>query len=198
MTSPPPSHPWHPIPPSPTNSTCTVHLLQAGTLRIPYALTLLPTSSPFPTTHFPVPDYCFLITHPATQSTYLFDLAMRLDLHNLPPSIVKNTLPNFPASPKNPATVLRKYGSREQQPEKVKAIIFSHTHFDHVGDGGKGDFPGAELWLGATGFTQGSGEDRETAVDAGRDACGARGRGGYDLEGEGVRGEGGDLGDGGA
>lgn len=78
---------------------------------------------------------------------------MRLDLHNLPPSIVKNTLPNFPASPKNPATVLRKYGSKEQQPEKVKAIIFSHTHFDHVGDGGKGDFPGAELWLGATGCT---------------------------------------------
>lgn len=156
-----PNHPWHPIPVSPSGTTCKVHLLQAGGLLIPYDSVFLPGPNENSHTLHPdydkgtskryyVPDYCFLIHHPPTGNHYIFDLGMRKDLENLPPTIVKNTLPNFPAFPKSPAEILKQHGGPEQQPEKVKAVLFSHVHFDHVGDGAKAGFVNAELWVGPT------------------------------------------------
>ena len=89
---------------------------------------------------FYAPDYVFLIEHTATGNKYVFDLGMRKDLENLPPLIVEGTLPNFKCEPKSPAEILQEHGSADQQPEKVKAVIFSHMHFDHVGDGAKAGF----------------------------------------------------------
>jgi glyoxylase-like metal-dependent hydrolase (beta-lactamase superfamily II) len=96
------------------------------------------------------PDYVFLIEHTATGNKYVFDLGMRKDLENLPPYLLENSLPNFKCEPKSPADILQKHGSPEQQPEKVKAVIFSHMHFDHVGDGAKAGFEEAEMWVGPT------------------------------------------------
>lgn len=98
---------------------------------------------------FYAPDYVFLIEHAATGDKYIFDLGIRKDLENLPPLIVKNVLPQFDCEPKSPAEILKEHGSAEQ-PEKVKAVIFSHMHFDHVGDGAKAGFENAELWVGPT------------------------------------------------
>ncbi|KAF1977089.1 hypothetical protein BU23DRAFT_319670 [Bimuria novae-zelandiae CBS 107.79] len=156
-----PSLPWHHIPAAPSGTTCNVHLLQAGGLEIPYDLTLLP--GPNENSHtldphydnstskrFYVPDYCF-IEHLPTGNHYIFDLGMRKDLENLPPpTIVKGALPIFPAFPKSPADILKEHGGEEQQPENVKTVLFSHVHFDHVGDGGKAGFVNAELWVGPT------------------------------------------------
>jgi len=147
--------PWHPIPSSPSNTTCKVHLLQAGGLVIPEDLVFVPDPKDTATKHdvsgkFYVPDYCFLIHHPPSNTHYIFDLGMRKDLENLPPYLVKHVLPSFHCTPRSPADILRQHGSPEQQPEKVKAAIFSHMHFDHVGDGGKEGFVKAELWVGPT------------------------------------------------
>ncbi|KAF1928897.1 uncharacterized protein M421DRAFT_100651 [Didymella exigua CBS 183.55] len=155
----PPGLPWHPIPSG--SATCKVHLIQAGGLAIPTDMALLPgPDKPIDPTNenqkeeitgkYYAPDYVFLIEHTTTRDKYLFDLGIRKDLENLPPTIVKNVLPQFDCEPKSPAEILQEHGSPEQQPEKVKAIIFSHMHFDHVGDGAKAGFENAELWVGPT------------------------------------------------
>ncbi|KAH7558008.1 hypothetical protein BM1_05280 [Bipolaris maydis] len=150
---------WHPIPHS--DATCKVHLIQAGGLYIPYDLVLLPDSDkPNDTSElqaskkerktYYAPDYVFLIEHTASGTKYMFDLGIRSDLENLPPLIQETVLPVFKCEPKSPEDILREHGSPEQQPEKIKAVIFSHMHFDHMGDGAKGGFEGAELWVGPT------------------------------------------------
>jgi glyoxylase-like metal-dependent hydrolase (beta-lactamase superfamily II) len=148
------SLPWHPIPSS--ESICKVHLIQAGGLTIPKALVLLPG----PDKHqnqdndeeksFYAPDYVFLVEHTNSGIKYIFDLGIRKDLENLPPTVKKNVLPQFQCSPKSPSEILKEHGTAEQQPEKIKAVIFSHQHFDHVGDGAKAGFTNAELWIGPT------------------------------------------------
>ncbi|KAF2849375.1 hypothetical protein T440DRAFT_135524 [Plenodomus tracheiphilus IPT5] len=155
-----PELPWHSIPAS--GATCRVHLIQAGGLYIPTAMAILPgpdkpngdsTDSPDQKESqklYYAPDYVFLIEHIATGHTYIFDLGMRKDLENLPPLIVENVLPQFKCEPKSPAEILKEFGTVEQQPEKIKAVIFSHMHFDHVGDGAKAGFGEAEMWVGPT------------------------------------------------
>lgn len=151
--------PWHHIPSG--EATCKVHLIQAGGLAIPQDMALLPgpdkpnnsmneeKQDDKPKKYY-APDYVFLIEHTATGDKYFFDLGIRKDLDNLPPTIIKNVLPQFDCEPKSPADLLKEHGSSEQQPEKVKAVIFSHMHFDHVGDGAKAGFENAELWVGPT------------------------------------------------
>ena len=152
--------PWHPIPPSPSNAICSVNLLQAGSLTLPEDLVLLPNpnqtngsmseSQNKVDKKLHVPDYVFLLEHLPTKQYYIFDLGMRRDLENLPPYLVKNVLPQFDCEPVSPADILHEHGTEEQQPENVKAVIFSHQHFDHVGDGAKAGFTNAELWVGPT------------------------------------------------
>ncbi|KAH7095037.1 beta-lactamase-like protein [Paraphoma chrysanthemicola] len=156
-----PNLPWHPIPSS--QSTCKVHLIQAGGLYIPTDMALLPgpnepndsanknaPKSDSKSSSYYAPDYVFLISHTATNTTYIFDLGMRKDLDALPPLLKENVLPQFRCEPQSPCEILQKHGSAEQQPEHVKAVIFSHMHFDHVGDGAKAGFGDAELWVGPT------------------------------------------------
>jgi glyoxylase-like metal-dependent hydrolase (beta-lactamase superfamily II) len=155
----PPDLSWRPIPSG--SAICKVHLIQAGGLAIPTDMALLPgpdrPTDPKDSDQkddkpkkFYAPDYVFLIEHTATGDKYLFDLGIRKDLENLPPTIVKNVLPQFDCEPKSPAEILQEHGTPDQQPEKVKAVIFSHMHFDHVGDGAKAGFENAELWVGPT------------------------------------------------
>jgi glyoxylase-like metal-dependent hydrolase (beta-lactamase superfamily II) len=155
----PPALPWYGIPISKTNSTCQVYLMQAGGLALPYDLVLLPASNK-PNSSldhgineqgremFRVPDFVFLIEHTASGKIYLFDLGMRKDLENSAPSVVQNVLPNFKYTPESPVTILKQHGSTVQQPYAVEAVIFSHLHFDHIGDFGRLGFSKAELWIG--------------------------------------------------
>lgn len=149
---------WHPIPSSPRKVTCKLHLLQAGSIRIPKNLVFRPDDpkndqdpqQPNDSSSFLAPDYCFLLHHPPSNKHYIFDLGIRKDLENLPPYICHNVLPSFPCNPKSPADILRQHGDAAQQPENIAAVIFSHMHFDHVGDGAKAGFTAAELWVGPT------------------------------------------------
>ena len=164
MLNVPPRLPWYDIPLSKEGSTCKVYLLQAGGLTLPKDLVLLPgpdkpnssldhDSEGRERERFFVPDFVFLVEHTATGDRYMFDLGMRKDLENSTPAVVKNMLPNFGCSPESPADILDAHGTTEQQPSAVKAIIFSHLHFDHIGDFGKHAFDKAEIWLGPSSCT---------------------------------------------
>ncbi|KAF2033396.1 hypothetical protein EK21DRAFT_59087 [Setomelanomma holmii] len=154
-----PDLPWHPIPAS--TSTCKVYLIQAGGLYIPTDMAILPgpnkpndpadsSGSKAEQKSYYAPDYVFLVEHTASGDKYVFDLGMRKDLENLPPLLKEHTLPQFKCEPQSPAEILQEHGTPEQQPEKIKAVIFSHMHFDHVGDGAKAGFGDAEMWVGPT------------------------------------------------
>jgi glyoxylase-like metal-dependent hydrolase (beta-lactamase superfamily II) len=159
MPDAPPTLPWHGIPTSKTASTCRVFLMQAGGLVLPTDLVLLPgsnkanssldgDSSEAEKDTFFVPDFVFLIEHLATGDNYVFDLGMRKDLENSTPAVVQNMLSKFKSTPESPVDILKKHGTTEQQPSFVKAVIFSHLHFDHIGDVGKSGFSKAEIWIG--------------------------------------------------
>ncbi|KAF2427363.1 hypothetical protein EJ08DRAFT_355335 [Tothia fuscella] len=165
MPDSPPTLKWHSIPPSKTGSTCQVNLIQAGGLTLPKELVLLPSPNApnsslddNPPQHekretIYVPDFTFLISPTPSNNHYIFDLGMRKDLHNSAPTVLKNIAKNFNCYPKSPADILTRYGKEEQKPEHIKAVIFSHLHFDHIGDGAKGGFRNAEMWLGPSAAT---------------------------------------------
>jgi glyoxylase-like metal-dependent hydrolase (beta-lactamase superfamily II) len=151
--------PWYDIPASNTGSICRVYVMQAGGLDILIDDALLPGPN-IPASNidfdskerekkvFFAPDYVFLIEHLATGDKYFFDLGMRKDLENSPPSVIKGMLSKYNTFPESPVDILKKHGTPEQQPSTVKAVIFSHLHFDHIGDAGKAGFTKADLWLG--------------------------------------------------
>jgi glyoxylase-like metal-dependent hydrolase (beta-lactamase superfamily II) len=133
--------------------------MQAGNLSLPNDLVLLPgPNKPNPSLNhepnegredmFLVPDFVFLIEHLVTGDKYVFDLGMRKDLDNSPPAVVENVLPKFKYSPVSPVAILKEHGTAEQQPSAIKAAIFSHLDFDHVGHFGRDGFSKAELWIG--------------------------------------------------
>ncbi|KAM0511619.1 hypothetical protein ACHAPE_009670 [Trichoderma viride] len=103
---------------------------------------------------FTAPVFCFFITHLASGKKYIFDLGMRTDLDNSPPMVKKTMLPNFDCYPKSPAKILLEQSDTAFHPSSVKAIIFSHLHFDHIGDAGKSGFEQAELWVGPTSMSK--------------------------------------------
>jgi glyoxylase-like metal-dependent hydrolase (beta-lactamase superfamily II) len=103
--------------------------------------------SSFPASTFVEPDvagfntmaagsYAYLIKHAASQSKYntmVFDLGVRQDWENLPPTFVadiKASTGNIEVE-KDVATILKENG---QDLNEVGAIIWSHWHFDHIGD----------------------------------------------------------------
>ncbi|KAF2492933.1 Metallo-hydrolase/oxidoreductase [Lophium mytilinum] len=93
--------------------------------------------------------YTFLLTHPPSNTTYLIDLGIHPNLSQTTPFFQKTVLKNFDCYPESPADVLRHHGSPTQQPEEVRAVLFTHLHFDHFGDGAQsGGLGHAELWMG--------------------------------------------------
>ncbi|KAI1620019.1 hypothetical protein EDD37DRAFT_570189 [Exophiala viscosa] len=151
---------WTPIlGPSFPGAICRVWLMQAGTISIPEDFVLLPAPNTNNRTiqespeqsklrSFNAPDFVFLIEHVPTGDFFLFDLGMRKDLHNLPPYICDVDLPIYDCSPRLPQVILAKNSPAGFGFSKVKAIILSHLHFDHIGDCGREAFPEAELWIG--------------------------------------------------
>lgn len=81
-------------------------------------------------------SYAFLIKHARSgnkHDTMLFDLGVRQDWENLPKTFVEEVKSNGCAITvdKDVATILKE---NHQDLNEVGAIIWSHWHFDHVGD----------------------------------------------------------------
>ncbi|KAI0850371.1 beta-lactamase-like protein [Daldinia vernicosa] len=79
------------------------------------------------------PCYAFLIQHPVSKRTLVFDLGIRKDLENLPPA----TLKTFESQgvniivPKHVREILDEQGV---DTKSIEAVIWSHSHFDHTGN----------------------------------------------------------------
>ncbi|KAJ5334997.1 hypothetical protein N7452_007400 [Penicillium brevicompactum] len=123
------------IPPAlnipPSSSTVDVRIIDSGTL-----LDLRPDL--FWTPDLPgllkvtAPTYCFLISNSSRH--VLFDLAVRQDWENLPPSIVAMIKSQTVIQePRNISDVLDSdESSLGIRSKDIEAIIWSHAHFDHI------------------------------------------------------------------
>ncbi|KAK9371441.1 beta-lactamase-like protein [Lipomyces chichibuensis] len=79
-----------------------------------------------------VPSFSFLIEHPSGRKL-VFDLGLRKDFKNLP-SVVQTFLAQFGweiTVQKNVSEILEENGVPSST---IEAVIWSHHHFDHVGD----------------------------------------------------------------
>ncbi|CAM1506336.1 Fc.00g059770.m01.CDS01 [Cosmosporella sp. VM-42] len=76
------------------------------------------------------PDFSFLISHPSG-GHILFDLGMRKDFDGNPTVIRADHDYISPIVPKDAIDLL---SQGHIQPSQISAVVFSHLHFDHVGD----------------------------------------------------------------
>ncbi|KAL3495817.1 beta-lactamase-like protein [Aspergillus germanicus] len=78
------------------------------------------------------PSYAFLIEHPSGRNL-LYDLGVRKDPENLAPVVVEHISRNgwHVSARSNVREQLEQHGVN---PKSIKAIIWSHWHYDHTGD----------------------------------------------------------------
>lgn len=93
---------------------------------------------------FNCPCFSFLITHQSTGQKILFDLGIRKDPENLSPATRAFASHMTILSERNVAEILGDEAS------EISAIIWSHHHFDHIGDPSK--FPSSTVVVVGTGF----------------------------------------------
>ncbi|OBT64379.1 hypothetical protein VE03_05757 [Pseudogymnoascus sp. 23342-1-I1] len=139
MSTPPPLN----IPPSP--STVTVSIIDT-TISIPFPVSLILHPTIGNITQLKANAYSFLITHPPTNQTILFDLGARKDFSTNAPALVQR-LRSFGINPtieKDVAEILEEGG---MDLKHVDAVIWSHHHWDHTGDMSKFP-PTTELVVG--------------------------------------------------
>ncbi|KAF2144849.1 uncharacterized protein K452DRAFT_221833 [Aplosporella prunicola CBS 121167] len=123
------------IPPS--SATASVSVIDTGARAdLPITHFLTPTIAT--KTRLTGPAYAFLITHCASSRRVVFDLSIRPDVHNLAPALVARIQDpgngwrvTPPPRHGNVADVLRGGGV---DLGSVQAVIWSHGHWDHVGD----------------------------------------------------------------
>ncbi|KAL9601984.1 MAG: hypothetical protein Q9179_002700 [Wetmoreana sp. 5 TL-2023] len=79
------------------------------------------------------PAFSFLIEHPKSSERVLFDLGVRKDWENLSASISKRLKDRgwSVTVEKGVAAILKDNGV---EPKSISAIIWSHFHWDHIGD----------------------------------------------------------------
>lgn len=81
------------------------------------------------------PMFSFLIEQPSSGRKVLFDLALRTDWQKLPPAVMQIlSLPGWKLqSDRNVADILQDNGV-DVAGGAIEAVIWSHWHFDHIGD----------------------------------------------------------------
>ncbi|CAI0645418.1 unnamed protein product [Colletotrichum noveboracense] len=79
------------------------------------------------------PAYVFLVEHPSSGRKLLFDLGVRKDFENLAPPIQKwfKESGTTCSVDKDVRDILEEGGI---QPDEIEGIIWSHWHWDHIGD----------------------------------------------------------------
>ncbi|KAJ7771585.1 beta-lactamase-like protein [Mycena metata] len=80
-----------------------------------------------------IPLHAFLIEHTATGKRFMFDIGIRNDTANLPPSVSSLFASGvYSAEPFKPITDLLEEGGIPL--DSIETVIWSHAHFDHFGD----------------------------------------------------------------
>ncbi|KAI7668098.1 hypothetical protein KC322_g16483, partial [Hortaea werneckii] len=117
------------IPPS--NNTVKVSCIDSTTrLKLPMQPFLQPDYTGHP--DLLGPAFSFLIEHPS-RKPILFDLAVRKDWHILPSAPKWKELGWTISVDKDIATILKENGV-DVDGGAIESIIWSHHHWDHVGD----------------------------------------------------------------
>ncbi|KAG1757052.1 beta-lactamase-like protein [Suillus lakei] len=126
----------------PADSECqvyvTVSAIVAGTLFLPHEEVFQdcikdePESDDTPE-GTRVPTFAFLIQHPK-QGKLLFDLGLRKNGEGYAPSVMEDTIPTFkPECDEDIVDIIAK-ADPSIEPRDINFVIYSHLHFDHVGD----------------------------------------------------------------
>ena len=124
-------------------------MISTSTLAIPTAVFLQP---PVPGLDALVgPVFCFLIQHPSGRSV-LFDLGTRKDWENLAPAVVNGMLkqPGFGVHVEKNVSEILEEG--DVTLTEIEAIIWSHWHYDHIGD--PSTFPAGTALVVGPGFKE--------------------------------------------
>ncbi|KAL0573959.1 hypothetical protein V5O48_008000 [Marasmius crinis-equi] len=135
-----------------SNSTVTVQALDTLTPAShgPASYFLSPTLPGRELAWFP--DLAFLIEHNGRR--IMFDLGLRKDQENFPPALRAMTVAVKEYGMKCNRDVVDQLLEGGIELESVEAVIWSHTHFDHIGD--------MSRWPHTTKLIVGPGSDRKT------------------------------------
>ncbi|KAI1191727.1 beta-lactamase-like protein [Nemania serpens] len=127
MASPPDLH----IPPS--SSTVNVSIIEPGTFFKGLKISMFLEPEIPGHEYITAPCFSFLIQHPTQNRTLVFDLGIRKDFNNWPKPIVEQFANSSTTLivPKDVREVLDEHGV---DAKSIEAVIWSHSHLDHVGD----------------------------------------------------------------
>jgi len=149
-----------PSPPeSPSEAIVEVHALSAGHFSLPERFFVHPASQ---TARRTVPSLSFLIVHrdqETDRSTrILFDLGLRRDIERYSPPIQKHVETRQPMTTLPDVTASLAAGGLA--PDDIDYVIYSHVHWDHIGE--PRDFPKSTFVIGngAMALLQGQGSLR--------------------------------------
>ncbi|KAF3385128.1 Cytochrome P450 monooxygenase andK [Penicillium rolfsii] len=100
-------------------------------MRLPCSHLLLPDIPQHQ--YLDLPSFSFLIDHPRSQRKILFDLGLRKEFSSHPPAVGKFLRESgWDLQVTKDIPEILKEGNLS--PTDIEAVIFSHHHFDHVGD----------------------------------------------------------------
>jgi len=106
-----------------------VSALEAGHIVLPLPVFL---DNAAPGSAVSAPSLSFLLRHSTTDKKFVFDLGIRKDIENFPPSVYQWATTTFQTSvPQDVAESLTQGGL---SPTDVDTICISHCHWDHIGD----------------------------------------------------------------
>lgn len=133
-----------PLPPPGENQAYwNISALEAGHLVI-YLPFFLDPPPPPSDADLEVPSLSFFLQHSSTETKFVFDLGIRKDRENYPPTLEPVfKLLGRTRIPMDVVDSLRKGGV---EPEQVDYVAISHAHWDHIGDPSR--FPKSRFILG--------------------------------------------------
>jgi len=115
--------------PSTNQPFCNVSALHGGGLNVAEEHFI---TNATPGLRETVPSLCFLLQHSEKPQKFLFDLGIRADVENYPPSVQKLLTGAFLADTTYDCIhSLEKGGTK---PADIDFVCISHCHFDHIGD----------------------------------------------------------------
>ncbi|KIW62488.1 hypothetical protein PV04_10661 [Phialophora macrospora] len=119
-------------------ATVQVALVPTGQLFLPDKWILAGASL---TTKTLYPDYSFYVYHEASRQSLMFDLGIRKATY--PKCIRDEFVLTEPRVPKSAAELLE---AAQIPPDSINYIVYSHLHFDHIGN--PGEFPQSQVVVG--------------------------------------------------
>ncbi|KAE9404050.1 Metallo-hydrolase/oxidoreductase [Gymnopus androsaceus JB14] len=132
--------------PTENQAFCTVSALEAGHLDLPLPIFI---DNAAPGSVIVAPSLSFLLSHSKSDKKFVFDLGIRKDLENSPPSVQTWNTAFFHATVSQDVSESLTAGGLS--PADIDTVCISHCHWDHVGD--TKPFINAEFVVGAASAT---------------------------------------------